>query len=232
MQIECQSCGAEVPADNINLEKLVAKCEQCNAVFGFDVAGGQVARRDRPNIGMPKGLTVENFGSELIITRSWRHPVLIVFMVIFTLFWNGMVWPFFIGSLNSDEWFISAFLSIFVFVGALVGYFTLGVLLNSTEIRVSSRRLTVKSGPLPFPGNVDVDSSQIDQLWVEQSISHNRSNNGTSSTSVSFPVYMRLKDGKRKALIRSSHDSEMSLFLEQEIETFLGIEDRAVRGEF
>ena len=144
-----------------------------------------------------------------------------------------MAWPFFLGTLDDGEWFVTAFLSIFIFIGACVAYFTIAILLNTTEIRVSNRRLTVKHGPVPVPGNVEVESSDIDQLWVEQKISTSSSSNSTStSTSVSYPLYLRTKDGTRKVLMRSSHDSELSLFLEQQIEDFLGIEDRAVRGEY
>lgn len=232
MKVECRSCGVHVPAENLNIDKLVAKCGACNAVFGFDVAGGSAHRRQRANIAMPRGVTVENQGGDLVIVRSWRSVFLVVFLTVFTVIWNGITWTFFIGTLASGLWPLTAFLSIFLVVGALVGYATLCVLLNSTEIRVSNRRLTVKHGPLPVPGGVDVDPSEIEQLWVEQSISHSRSDNGTSSTSVSYPLYMRLKNGSKKALLRSVGDSELSIYLEQQVEEFLGIQDRAVRGEY
>ncbi|MFT4844098.1 MAG: hypothetical protein ACJA0V_000382 [Planctomycetota bacterium] len=117
-------------------------------------------------------------------------------------------------------------------VTAGLAYLTLAIMLNSTEIRASSRRLTVKSGPLPFPGSVDVHSEDIDQIWVEEKISQSRSSKGRTSTSVHFPVFMRMQDGTKKTLLRYGQDSDMSLFLEQQIEMHLGIEDRAVRGEF
>lgn len=232
MKVECRSCGAGVAAENINIDKLVAKCGACNAVFGFDVSGGSAHRRERANVAMPKGVTVENQGGDLVIVRSWRSVFLVVFLTVFTLIWNGITWPFFISTLAEGPGFITAFLSIFILVGALVGYATLCVLFNSTEIRVSNRRLTVNHGPLPVPGSVDVDPSNVEQLWVEQSISHNRSNDGSSRTSVSYPLYLRLKDGAKKALLRNVSDSDLSIFLEQQIEEFLGIEDRAVRGEY
>jgi hypothetical protein len=43
---------------------------------------------------------------------------------------------------------------------------------------------------------------------------------------------MRLKNGSKKALLRSVSDSELSIYLEQQVEEFLGIQDRAVRGEY
>ncbi len=39
MKLTCPECGAHIPADNINVERLVAKCGACDAVFAF---GGQL----------------------------------------------------------------------------------------------------------------------------------------------------------------------------------------------
>lgn len=34
MKLSSPECGAEIPADNINLDRMVAKCRECNTVFG------------------------------------------------------------------------------------------------------------------------------------------------------------------------------------------------------
>jgi hypothetical protein len=232
MHVECRNCGETVSAEDINIDKLVAKCGACHSVFGFDIAGGKSDTRKRTAIAMPKSMTVENQGGELVITHRWRNLVVVIFLTIFTLVWNGMVWTFFSITLAEGLGLFAAFLSIFMVVGVGLAYLTLAIMLNSTEIRASSRRLTVKSGPLPFPGSVDVHSEDIDQIWVEENISQSRSSNGRTSTSVHFPVFMRMQDGTKKTLLRYGQDSDMSLFLEQQIEMHLGIEDRAVRGEF
>tara|TARA_R110002072_G_scaffold243682_1_gene402806 strand:+ start:160082 stop:160795 length:714 start_codon:yes stop_codon:yes gene_type:complete len=232
MRVDCRNCGESVSADNINIDKLVAKCGACHAVFGFDVAGGATKPRKRENIAMPKSVTVENQGGELVIVHRWRSIVAVLFLTVFTLIWNSITWTFFVIMWQEGQGFVMAFLSIFVAVGVGVAYLTLGILLNSTEIRVSGRRLTVKSGPLPMPGSVDVRSEDIDQVWVEEKVSHSNSRQGHSSTSVHYPVFLRMKDGTKKTLARYGQDSDLSLFLEQEIETHLGIEDRPMRGEF
>lgn len=233
MRIECRSCGEVVSAEDINIDKMVAKCSSCHAVFGFQLEGEARPKRERANVAMPKSVTVEDFGGELVITHRWRNIVAVIFLVIFSVIWNGVTWTFFVSMLDEDGMgFFALFLSLFVVVGLFVGYFTLAVMLNSTEIRVSSRRLTVKHGPLPVPGSVDIPSDQIDQVWVEEKISTSRGSDGHTSTSVHYPVFARMTDGTKKVLIRYGHDSDLSLFLEQEIEEHLGIEDRAVRGEF
>ena len=39
MRVSCKSCGAAVPAANLNLDRMVAKCGACHAVFAFAVDG-------------------------------------------------------------------------------------------------------------------------------------------------------------------------------------------------
>ena len=232
LHLECRSCGSAIAAEHINIDRLVAMCSACSAVFGFDLNGGAAMRRDRSKIAMPKSVSVENQGGDLVIVHRWRSPIVVAFLVVFAVGWNSIAWSMFLVTLSEETWFISAFLSIFLMVGAGVGYLALAMLLNSSEIRVSRRELTVKHGPMPFPGAVAVDPGDIEQVWVEQKISHSSSSKGRSSTSVSYPVCMRLKDGTRKVLLRNVTDSELALFVEQQIETHLGIEDQAVRGEF
>ena len=230
MHIECRNCGRQIAAADINIERLIAKCGACHAVFGFDLQGGSPPRRQRSKVAMPKSVAVDNQGGELVIVHRWRSVVAVVFLSIFALVWNGISWTFFLAMLSEAPWYVAAFLSVFLLVGAVVGYLALAMMLNSSEIRVAARRLTVKHGPLPFPGGVDVHSDDIEQLWVEQKISHSNSSRG-SSTSVTYPVCMRMKNGTRKHLLRNVQDSELALFVEQEIEAFLGIEDREMPGE-
>lgn len=232
IHVECRSCGTSVPAADINIEKLVAKCSRCHAVFGIHLDGSASAPRGGVKIAPPKNVTVENQGGEFVILRRWRGWGAVIFLTIFAMIWNGICWPFFVAMLMEGPWFIAAFLSIFCLVGLAVAYSTLAMLLNSTEIRVGSRDLAVKHGPVPVPGGVEVQSGDIEQLWVEQSISHSRSNNGHVNTHVTYSVLLRKKDGTREVLLKSAGSSEFALFVEQEIEEHLGIENRPVRGEF
>lgn len=232
MQIECKSCGSVIPAADVNVEQMVAKCTVCNAVFGFQAPGSKPAARQRPTVAMPKGMVVEDQGGELVFTVVWRNMLLIVFLTVFVLIWNGVTWPFFAMTLEEGPWFLTAFLSVFVLVGLLVAYAWLCVFFNSTEIRVNQATLVVQHGPLPVPGGCRLRVEDIEQFYVEQKVSHSRSGDGRSSTSVSYPLYARLKDGTRKAVLRNVRDSDAALYFEQQLEQYLGIEDREMPGEF
>jgi hypothetical protein len=80
MQITCKQCGADVSADNINIDSLVAKCSFCNAVFRFDDQLEPAQKPPAPphlKVSMPKGIEVQP-------TRStgWKSYA------------NGLAWKF------------------------------------------------------------------------------------------------------------------------------------------
>ena len=58
MRVLCPSCGAPVPAADVHLENLAAKCRACDAVFPVRHLGPVAAPpKERPP--MPKGLSIE-----------------------------------------------------------------------------------------------------------------------------------------------------------------------------
>lgn len=234
MKVQCKSCGTTVPADNLNLDRMVAKCASCHAVFAFSVDGQQPpsrepAERPRGDVPRPARLEIERFGGELVITRRWWSTVAVVFLTIFTIVWNGISWTGFVMVLGEVP-LAALFVGLFVLIGALVGYITICVMLNSTVITVG-RELTIRHGPMPVPGNRTLAAGELDQLYVTEHISTSTSDNGRRSTSVSYQLRARLKDGSGVKLLRAVPEAEEALYLEQLIEEELGIEDAPVRGE-
>ncbi len=74
MQIHCKQCGAQIPAEHLNLNRLIAKCTSCNSVFSFadqveDTGSTQYV--ERLAVPMPKRIEVNIFGGRLQITRRW-----------------------------------------------------------------------------------------------------------------------------------------------------------------
>lgn len=73
MRITCKQCGADVLAENINIDSLIAKCNFCHAVFRFD---DQLEPFQTPSppprleVPMPKGIEVLPMGNRLEIIRK------------------------------------------------------------------------------------------------------------------------------------------------------------------
>lgn len=222
MQLNCQNCGREIPADNIHLDNMLAKCAACNAVFSFADNIGGTPRQI--NIPTPQGIEVDNIRGELNITRrwfSWKY----VAMAVFALFWNGFMIVWHAISLSGGVWFMSLFGLIHTGVGLWLIYYVLGGFLNSTRISIGLGGLQIRHGPIPFPGNKSVDVANIEQLYCKD-----RLHRGKNSQYYTYEVHLITKSGEHDKLLTGLDKEEHALYVEQEIERFLGIKNRPVQG--
>lgn len=241
MQLNCRSCAKTILAEDINLDTVLAKCRSCHAVFDFSAQVRMPTvpeaklKRDRGEIPMPRQFTVDERGGRLSITRKWgRGPA--IFFLIFSVFWNSVVSVFVVGflsgSMKTEEgsgpgWFMGLFLVPFVLVGIGTGWAALALLLNRTTIRVEGRRLKVTNAPIPWPGNRDLDTASLDQLYCEEYVAYTQND----VPQYRLAVHAICKDGAKLKLARGMEDAGQALYLEQLLEKHLGIVDRPVRGE-
>ena len=231
MRLVCPTCGTAVAAEDMNLERAMARCRKCNEVFGF---AGQVAGSREPYLGralpraevpLPKRFRIED-GSPFRIIHRWFGPKAFLF-VFFTVFWDGVVAVFVAGIIKGAIPLpVLAFISLHLAVGVGVAYYTLALFINRTAVEVDGDRLRVTHGPLPWPGNRDLGTGELQQLWSRERIS--RSKNGTS---VTYEVHAALKSGSVVQLLTGLDAPEQALFVEQQLESRLGIRDAPVEGE-
>jgi len=71
--MNCPKCGAAVPARDVNIMRMFAKCEACSNVFSFvNLSGKPEAAEDkRVPPPRPKGLRIENWGGNLRLSQRW-----------------------------------------------------------------------------------------------------------------------------------------------------------------
>ena len=106
-------------------------------------------------------------------------------------------------------------------------YYFLLWLLNKRVVEVNGDTLAVKcEGPIPWPvPDQALDSTEIRQVYVTERIS------GGRYRTTYYDVHVLTKYGGREKIVTVSNGNQ-ALYLEQEIERFLGIEDQVVRGEW
>lgn len=227
MHITCKRCGAEIPAEHVNINRLIAKCSACNAVFSFQdqLPDAATPPGERLPVPLPKGLEATQRGSELTITRRWFTPA-ILFLTFFCVFWNGFMLVWFSIAISQGAWPMVAFGSLHGAVGLFLLYSVLTGFLNTTTITVNKRALTITHGPLPWPGNKEIQSHDLKQLYCKEHLSASR-----RSSRFSYEVHAILRNGQQEKLLKGLEDAEQALYMEQEIERFLEIEDQPVRGE-
>jgi len=219
----------------MNLKAMVAKCRSCHALFSLDGVfdddgGGERSRRDRPvdkQVPMPKAIQVEETHEGLRIVRRWFSPVFL-FLVFFCIAWDGfLVFWYGVALSGHAPCIMVVFPVLHVAVGVGLTYWTIAGFVNRTEIRVDSHELTVEHRPLPWFGAMRMPVERIDQLYCKQKISR-----GKNGTSVTYQLIAAEKGGGTRKVLSGLMDSDQALFVERTVESYLGIRDRRMRGEF
>lgn len=204
--------------------------------------GGLRARGDRVEAGappvaprgavpMPPKFKIET-GADFTLSWRWFGPQFL-FLVLFCVFWDGflVVWyaiaiGTMLGGAGAGMIPMVLFPLIHVAVGVGLTYWTVCGFVNSTTIRVGSGRLSVKHGPLPWKGSCEIDAGSLDQLYCEM-----RTHRGKNGTTYTYDVMALERDGMTRKLVSGLSEASHALFLEQALESQLGITDRAVGGE-
>ncbi len=241
MTLQCPACGAAIPPSGINIDRLVAACASCAEVFPFEPKRGR-KRRTVASVPRPASSTVSgdvapghtepayreraarSAPGTLTLRRRW-FSAQTIFLLFFAILWDGFLVFWYATALESADALMLAFPLLHVAAGGLVTYGALTGLFNHSEITVGAETLSVRHGPLPWPGNVVVPTSELRQLFVRQRVS--RGENGTSTT------YALCADigGVTKDLLRSLTSQDEARYLEQTIEAHLSIEDDPTAGD-
>jgi hypothetical protein len=228
VKLTCEDCGAPVAPDDINIERALAKCQRCGAVFGFADRVGNTRGSGAPRgpVAMPKGIEVFDLGADLTIVRRW-FGWKFMFLAVFCLIWNGFLVTWYGLALAAEEtpWVMLVFPVLHVAAGVGLTYYTLCGFLNRTELRLGQGRFRLRHGPLPWPGRRDLEASRFEQLYCTEEV--RRTKNGTQ---VTYTLRGNTRDGESLKLL-SLDDKDQALFIEQRVESALGIRDRPVAGE-
>lgn len=226
--LDCPECGTLVPADNINLDKSLAKCNHCDAVFDFE--GQLLPSRHKPTVYLPKGMELLKLRSLLELQYKWRSVKTNGFLTFFTLMWNAILFPFVAGIIISGAWGMLFFLSIHLTIGLSLLYYVISTWINTTYITVDEREVSVEHRPLKQPFNPErhFDINDVQQLFVERYVS-SRTN---GQPNYAFRVMLILKNGNRYKMVQGITQLDHARYIEQEIENYLGITDKKVMDEW
>ena len=201
MKLTCHSCSKPIPAVDINIELAIAKCSACDAVFSFAAELGINERRaavaQRPVVPEPQGFSVEALGNELLISRSWWTPA-VLFLVFFCVIWDGFLVFWYGIAFTQDDvpWIMVLFPTLHLAVGLGLTYYVLCCFVNRTRIKVSMGQLTVRHGPLPWPGNYTLNSADVEQLFCQSKF-----HQGKHGGRYTYEVHAVLIDGTKQKLI-------------------------------
>jgi hypothetical protein len=254
MLVTCAFCGATVPADNVNLDRMLAKCGRCNAVFGIGPqlagagAGASAAMggvspgdaRSRRLVAMPTAIRVLVDGVEqtpatyrdagtsfpnIVIERRWFGRGLF-FALFFCLFWDSSLVLWYAKLLRGGPGAIGLafFPLLHVAAGVFLTYSTICGFFNRTRIAVQNGILSIRHGPFPWPGNQTISVAELHQLFCEEIVGRRGGRE--------YRLCALLKTGRKAPLLRGLAEADQALFIEQALESRLGIVDVPVAGEY
>lgn len=232
--VKCKRCGSVVSETHINREEQVANCQRCGALFSLrnldHVAKAKNTKSLKPEVyEIPKGIDIEKYSFELKIiykTQGFAKH----FFTLFSLFWNGILAIFIVVALLSGTYSILLFISIHLSIGIGMAYYTLSLYLNKNQIIANSKGLNTTYGPLRFPFRKDhhVPITEINQIYCR------KYSMGTVNgvPQYGYKVELLKNDAQAITIMKALKTYQHALYLEQQIESYLKIEDKAVAEEY
>ncbi|MEQ8456222.1 MAG: hypothetical protein RLO52_18330 [Sandaracinaceae bacterium] len=228
MRVSCESCGAAVPAEDVNLERMVAKCRSCQAVF--EVRAPSKAPAERPIVSagrVPDGVEVSEGAADpsayreagaappLVLTRRWLHAGHKIAMGLALLLLVITLVVFAVGVARGDL-VLMLLPVVFLFIAAaMLGYGALG-LLNTTRLSVAGGQLKVEHGPLPAFG-APVAALSLGSVRAIEVRKQRRVSGESSGVYYLYRVVAQLHDGREVDLLRGLRAHEQARFFQQRL---------------
>jgi len=229
MYLYCPACLMTVPGEHVNIRLGIGKCPGCATVFQV---ADQLPGPPKPKVGLPSVFLIENWGPELVITRRWYfHGVWA--LLAFCTFWDGFLVMWYTAAVQGilrgnagSAWPMLLFPVLHLGIGIGLTYFVVSSFVNKTTIQATASEVSVRHGPLPWPGNCQVLTAEIKQLFCTENHHKGRRNCRTS-----YDVQVLKHDNTRVKLLGGLTEVDQALFIEQQIEEHLKIRDEHVVGE-
>ena len=229
--LDCPKCHNFISTKDINLEQAEATCSHCQHKFSFEEQMRQDPYR-RPEMIMPKSTEVLKLHSVLDIVVDWYHAApkkRIVGLLGSAFFWNVFLIPAVLFLVFSGDFFFMLLFIGHILTGFSLIWYLLAFLVNKTHIEVTQKGIRIKHKPLPTPTNksIFIPTEEIKQLYVTRYTEKI----GRKSKPVQAYALSAVLKNNRVLPILKGMDKSTQLYLEQEIETYLGIKDKPIEGE-
>lgn len=227
-KIDCPSCSQTVPADHLNIQTNVAKCNSCDVIFSFNHQAEQLSHQYNitQEVLQPEGVELSHFLDELDISveQPWStvEIILISLFPLLVLIATSII----IESVPSTELSRAAVITFWItsFI-SYISYFFIRKR-HKIYIHIDDRHLHIERRPRKFIKDKQFAVRDIDQVYIKNVIS----GNGAKGIGV-FLIVNGIGGQKHVELIKSVNSRSKAKYIEQEIERHLGIPDRRVPDE-
>ena len=219
-RLSCPACTEALNAEHIDLPNNVAKCGSCHVVFSIaeEVEGLKVKQETKQEIFRPEGIDLFYYKGEMEITLPQNIHGLEGFLLGMFI----MLAP--LATLLYFKKGISVYFPIFFAIGTLFFLYRLFTYSKAkTYIDINDRSLTIKHRPNNLKKDKAFPAEDIDQIYLKQA----------ADGSGYFTLHMIVNGpkGQQHQKLITVNTLSKAKYLEQEIEKYLGIEDRKVPEE-
>lgn len=216
-KINCPSCNAKTPAENINITDKIAKCMSCDVVFPIQetIEGFLKKKNTKQEVIRPEGVEIFKYEDELDL--SINQPLTLVDAL-----------PFIFIPLLPIIITLAYYTKEISIYGPLIAWaISMIPIINiinrhrhKIHINVDDQYLDVQWRPNKLIRNKRYAIDEIDQIYTK----------GGSGTNIVYMITNGIEGQKHVRLLWVDSLSK-ARFIEQEIERHLGIKDREIPEE-
>jgi len=218
-KIDCPSCSNSVPADNININDKIAKCNSCDVVFPFHESVANFnPNAIKQEVLKPEGIDLFYFQDELDITMNqpWRDLNVILRLYPPIFFFTALL-PAII--FKNIFWITTA--TVLLLMTFYVIYDWIFKSRNKVYINIDDKFLSLIWRPKRFKKDQHYHIEDIEQLYIKSFAPH-------SKQYTVFMIVNGAEGQKHIPLINRLSSRAKAQYLEQEIEKQLKIVDKDV----
>lgn len=224
MQLKCPNCGQAIPARQINVQKLIAVCDQCDAVFNVDAGALPTPGRKRRKVPQPERFQVVEEGDRLEMHYFFREHMgwleYIVGGIFAAMALAGVVG---LGVLLASGMLLYT-LPLLAGIGVLV-YLLASIVVNEAELKLDETTLAYKEGPLFTFSDKAMDRGEVVRVYAKPSgLTDNPADDY-------YNVMVQMPDGLEKALVQYTR-RDIAAYMAQVIEEYLNADAEALESPF
>lgn len=221
IEICCPKCDNPIPAKDLNIDDKLAKCSSCNVVFAFEKEIALLKnehRKTRQRILRPEGIEMFHFNDELDLSFKDSVSPVEQFVILGIMFLSLIV----AASLSK-----MGLTDIVIGSPIVISFLAAGIYFIIRDrqlkyIKVNSKELRIMKYPNVFKKTEIYHAGDIGQLYVKHD---------SSSSNWKLMMLVDEGDGQKHVKLTQVKTASKAKFLEQEIESYLNIEDVIVPEE-
>ena len=222
--IDCPNCHNPIMYNEIDNHGHIV-CSNCGTEFQSD-KDIEIFERTKPYVQLPRKMDYLKLHSMLeFIYKPDGFGV--KFMLFFTIAWNLFMFVFVTAAIATGDFTQLIFLSLHLLVGAGLAVKTISDIINKTYVTIDPDYIFIERKPIQIFKSKPIDTKDIEQLYVKKY----KSGTVNNEPVYSYALYAKLRYKGEIQILKDFARPEHAQFIEQEIETFLGIRDKRVAGE-